>query len=187
MRGGGGGAPVPGGQPTPDTPAAPDAAPAPTSGTDDVSRTHRIDALATYFRLHRATYAEASLRRAALDAGYEVRDVDAAWAVTAEPAPVRGRAGGVPALVTIGYLVVSFGATAIAAAVPDTSGLAILVPAVALVAGIAAWLALRGTHPAIAQGLRMGVILAIVLPVVIGLVVLGVCLVVVLGGRSLTG
>jgi hypothetical protein len=33
----------------------------------------------------------------------------------------------------------------------------------------------------------MGIVLAIVLPVVIGLVVLGVCLVIVLGGRSLTG
>ncbi len=175
MRGSSGGASGPGDPPTP------------TSGTDDISRTHRIDALAAYFRLHRPTYAEASLRRAALDAGYEVRDVDAAWAVTAEPAPVRGRAAGVPALVTIGYLVVSFGATAFAAAVPGTSGFAVVVPAVALVAGIAAWLALRGTHPEVARGLRMGVILAVVLPVVIALVVLGVCLVVVLGGRSLTG
>lgn len=166
---------------------APADAPAPTGGTDDVSRTQRIDALAAYFRVQRATYAEASLRRAALDAGYEARDVDAAWAVTAEPVPARGRGAAVPALVTIGYLVASYGITAITALVPDTSGVAIVVPAIALVVGIAAWLALRGTHPALAGGLRMGIVLAIVLPVVIGLVVLGVCLVIVLGGRSLTG
>ena len=159
----------------------PEGAPEPVGGSDDVARTRRIDALAAYFRRHGAKYAPEALRRSALAAGYDQRDIDAAWAVTGEPAPVQGAGTATPAIVAIAYVVGTYALTFAVGAIPETSGLAIIVLAAALVVGVAAWLGLRGSRPRIADAFRIGVVIAIVVPLAIGVVALGVCLVVTTG------
>ena len=162
----------------------PEGAPEPIGGSDDVARTRRVDALAAYFRRHGAGYAPEALRRSALAAGYDQRDIDAAWAVTGEPAPVQGARTATPAIVVIAYVVGTYALTVAVGAIPETSGLAIIVLAAALVAGVAAWLGLRGSRPRIANAFRIGVVIAIVVPLAIGAVALGLCLVMTTGLRA---
>ncbi len=164
----------------------PGPAPEPAPGSDDVSRTRRVDALAAYIRTHRERYSEDALHRSALAAGYDQRDVDAAWAVAGETVTRRGAAGR-PVLVAIAYCLGVYLLTFVAMAIPETGSLAVIVLVAGLLLGIVGWLSLRGSRPEIADGLRLGVVIAIVLPIVIGLVVLGLCFVIVLGGRTLTG
>lgn len=162
----------------------PEGAPEPVEGADDVARTQRIDALAAYFRRHGAGYAPEALRRSALAAGYDQRDIDAAWAVTGEPAPVQGARTATPAIVAIAYVVSTYALTFAVAVIPETSGLAIVVLAAALVVGVAAWLGLRGSRPRIADAFRVGVVIAIVVPLAFGIVALGLCLVMTTGLRA---
>jgi hypothetical protein len=155
-------------------------------GAATTDRTQRIDALAAYFRTNRDAFTQDALRQSAASAGYDPRDIDAAWAVSAEPAatlPASSRA--VSALVALVYVVGTYASVVALPSNPALSDLA--VPAVAfwLVVGILGWLLLRESRPAVAIGLRNGVIVAIVLPLVIFLVVLGFCLVMLAGGGSL--
>ncbi len=169
--------------PPPVGPAA--VAPEPAPGSDDVSRTRRVDALAAYVRAHRERYSDEALRRSALAAGYDPRDIDAAWAVAGEAAPRRGEAGR-SVLVAVAYFFGVYLLTVVVLAIPDTSSMAVVVLGAGLILGIVGWLSLRGSRPEIADGLRLGVVIAIVLPIVIGLVVLGLCLLIVAGIGPLT-
>lgn len=161
---------VPGGPPTPGGD--------PAVTTD---RTARIDALAAYFRANAAGYTTEALRKAALDAGYEPREIDAAWAVTAEPVPPRGRASLVPGLITIAYIVGTYALVFVLAAMEETNWLAVPALGLSLVVGILVWLSLRESRPDLANAFKIGVILAIVLPLVLALVALGICVVALVG------
>lgn len=164
--------------------AGPPGAPAPPGereGDDSITRTQRIDALAAYFRANAGTYTSEALRRAAADAGYDPRDIAAATAVAAEPPAARGTESVNPALVTIGFVVGTYVVVFVLGVIPDTSGLAAPAAILALVLGILGWIRLRDTRPAVANAFRVGVIIAIVIPVVIMLVALGVCVVAIVG------
>jgi hypothetical protein len=149
----------------------------------DTTRTERIDALAAYFRTNAAGFTKEALGKAAADAGYEPLEIAAAWAVTAEAVPARGAAMLVPGLVAIAFLVGTYGVSGVLAAIPQTSGLGVVAFGLSLVLGILAWLRFRDTRPDLANAFKIGVVLVIVLPVVIGLVALGVCIVALSGMR----
>src|SRR5215207_9467449 len=107
--------------------------PVPDGGGATPDRTQRIDALADYFRANRAGFTMEALRKAAADSGYEQRDIDAAWAVAAIPAPSRGAASAAPVLVTILYVVGTYGLAWILLVVPETTNLALPFIGVALI------------------------------------------------------
>ena len=148
---------------------------------DTTDRIERIDALAAYFRVNAAGFTNEALRKAALDAGYEPREIDAAWAVTAEPVPARGRASVVPGLITVAYIVGTYAVVFVLAAMSATSWLAVPSLGLSLVVGILVWLMLRESRPDLANAFKIGVILAIVLPLVLALVALGICVVALVG------
>ncbi len=104
-------------------------------------------------------------------------------AVSAEPPSARGSDSVDPALVTVGYLVATYGVTVLLGIIPETAGLAAPAALLALILGVLAWVRLRDTRPAVADAFRIGVIVAIVIPVVIMLVALGVCIVALAGFR----
>lgn len=152
-------------------------APAPTAGTDDAMRTRRIDTLAAYLRRHQGSYSRDALRRSAEAAGYETRDIDAAIAVAGEAPPPSGMRAARPVLGAIAFVIVIYVVVFIAALVPDLSQSALLVLGGILLGGIAGSIILRATRPQLARALGLGVVLAVVIPLVIGLVVAGVCIV----------
>ena len=147
-------------------------------GAATTDRTQRIDALAAYFRTNRDAFTQEALRKSAADAGYEPRDIDAAWAVSAIPgtAPAASSAG-VSALVAVGFIVVAVAGSAVLSSIYELSGLALPALGLWLVLGILGWLLLRESRPAVATGLRNGLIIVVVLPLVLFLIALGVCLV----------
>lgn len=150
-------------------------------GSGDMSRTARIDALAGYLRANETAFTRDALDRAAAEAGYEPLEIAAAWAVTAEPIPAKGPRSLVPVVVAIAYVVGTYALTFALAAIPETSGLALVATGVSFALGILAWLGLRETRPDLANAFKIGVIVAFVVPLVIGFVALGVCLVLVTG------
>lgn len=158
---------------TPPTPAS--------DGGATPDRTQRIDGLAAYFRANRSAFTQEALRKAAADAGYEPRDIDAAWAVAAVPVATRGPATVVPVLVTIGYVVGTYGLTWVLLVMPETTNLALPFLGLAFVLGILAWLMLRDSRPALATAFKYGVVIGVVAPLVIGLVALGLCIVLIAG------
>ena len=150
-------------------------------GAATIDRTQRIDALAAYFRTNRDAFTQEALRKTASEAGYEPRDIDAAWAVSAVPVSARGKGSLITVLGTIAYLVASYGLAGVLLASAETTNLALPVLGLALVFGIFAWLMLRDSRPALASAFKYGVIIAVVAPVVISLVVIGLCFVLVAG------
>jgi hypothetical protein len=154
-----------------------------TQGPATPDRTRRIDALAAYFRTNRDGFTEEALRRSAAEAGYEPRDIDAAWAVAAIPATGGGGSSLVTVLLTIAFVVVTYGIALVLGAVPETSNLAFPAVGVMLVLGILGWLTMRESRPALASALKFGVIIAVVLPVVLTLAVIGLCFVLAAGFR----
>jgi hypothetical protein len=167
----------------PQTPApSPSADPSPgTGGQPD--RDARVMALADYVRANRNAFTEEALRRAAADAGYDAREIAAAWAVSAEP--VRGRrATGRAILMVIGYFVGVFVVAWILTATPETSVLALPAIGVGLLGAIFAWLTLRDSNPPLAEAFRIAVIILVVIPVVLALVGLGICVVLLVGFRQ---
>ena len=170
----------PAGPGTPTTPA-PSPGPHPSPGTGgQPDRDARVMALAEYVRANRDAFTEDALRRAAADAGYDAREISAAWAVSAEPA--RGRGTNAKAIfMVIGYFVGVYVVAAILSSIPETSVLGLPAIGVGLLGAIFAWLTLRDSNPALAEAFRIAVIILIVLPVVLGLVALGVCVVLLVG------
>jgi hypothetical protein len=149
--------------------------PAPGPGDD------RIAGLAEYFGENRDRFTSEALKRSAADAGYEPAEIERAWSRIAWGDPERaiGRSRtqpGVTALVTIVYVLGTwFGAIGLSFKA-TTAGLAAPGLLVALVGGVLVWAALREQSPSVARGIGIGVVLAIMLPVVFVLVLLGICL-----------
>jgi hypothetical protein len=139
--------------------------------------------LADYVRDNRDAFTEAALRRAAADAGYDAREISAAWAVSAEP--VRGRGSNAKAIVmVIGYFVGVFVVASILSASPETSILGLPAIGVGLLGAIFAWLTLRDSNPPLAEAFRIAVIVLVVLPLILALVGLGICVVLLVGFRQ---
>ena len=137
-------------------------------------------ALAEYVRANRDAFTEDALRRAAADAGYDAREIAAAWAVSAEP--VRGRGSNAKAIfIVIGYFVGVFVVASILSAIPETSILGLPAIGVGLLGAIFAWLTLRDSNPPLAEAFRIAVVILVVIPVVLALVGLGVCVVLIVG------
>lgn len=163
-------------------------APSPTLGPSpgtggQPDRDARVMALAAYVRANRDAFTEEALRRAAADAGYDEREIAAAWAVSAEL--VHGRKANAKAIFTVvGYFVAVFAVATILAAIPETSILALPAIGIGLLGAIFAWLTLRDSNPALAEAFRIAVIILVVLPVVLALVGLGVCVVLIVGFRA---
>ncbi len=170
------------GSPDPRTPA-PSPTPDPTAGTGgQPDRDARVIALAEYVRANRDAFTEDALRRAAADAGYDEREIAAAWAVSAEP--VRGRRSNARAVfIVIGYFVGVFVVATVLSAIPETSIMGLPAIGIGLLGAIFAWLTLRDSNPALAEAFRIAVIIIVVLPAVLALVALGVCVVLIAGFR----
>jgi hypothetical protein len=146
--------------------------------TDD-----RVAALAAYFRTNDARFTDEALARAAFDGGYAQAEIDAArqlaapgWATgvaATSSGPAKNRwvvAGGAIAYVIVLYLAISTTATLSS----DLSG---TVGVVGLLLGVVGWALLRNREPSIAQGLGWGVVLAVTIPIVAILVIVGICIV----------
>jgi hypothetical protein len=140
-------------------------------------------ALAEYVRANRDAFTEDALRRAAADAGYDEREIDAAWAVSAET--VRGRtATGKAFLIVVAYFVGVFVVAAVLSGVSETGILGLPTIGVGLLGAIFAWLTLRDSNPPLAEAFRIAVIVLVVVPVILVLVGLGVCVVLIVGFRA---
>ena len=163
---------------------APPPQPAPGSGTGgQPDRDARVLALAGYMRANRAAFTEEALRRAAADNGYDPREIDAAWAVSAES--VRGRtATGKAFLIVVGYFVAVFAVAAILSGIPETSILGLPVIGAGLLGAVFAWLSLRDSNPPLAEAFRISVIILVVVPLILALVGLGICVVLIVGFRA---
>jgi hypothetical protein len=140
----------------------------------------RIASLATYFRENRDHFTSDALKRAAIDAGYEPAEIELAWSKIAwgdaERAVGRPTQPGVTIIVSVIYLVGTWvGAIGLAS---NTTTMNLAGPGflAALVGGLIAWVALRGSSPSVARGIALGVVLVIALPLVFILIVLGICL-----------
>jgi hypothetical protein len=143
--------------------------------TDD-----RVAALAAYFRTNSARFTDEALTRAALEGGYGQAEIDAARQLAA-PGWQAGAAASVGprknywvvAGVAIAYVVALYLAiSGLASMSNDLSG---TVGLVGLLLGITGWGLLRNREPSIAQGLGCGVVLAVTIPVVAILVIIGIC------------
>lgn len=156
---------------------APTPTPGPTPGTGAPrDRDARVLALAAYIRANRDAFTDEALRRAAADAGYDTREIAAAWAASAEP--VHGRKANARAIfIAVGYFVAVFAVATLLAAVPETSILALPAIGVGLLLAVFLWLTLRDSNPPLAHAFRNGVIVLVVLPIVLSLVAFGVCIV----------
>ena len=153
--------------------ATPDPSPG-TGGQPD--RDARVLALAAYVRANRHAYTDDALRRAVADAGYDEREIAAAWAVSAEP--VHGRTASAKAIfIVIGYFVAVFVAATALAAIPDTSALALPAIGVGLLLGVFLLITLRDSNPPLALAFRNAVIILLALPLVLSLVAFGACIV----------
>jgi hypothetical protein len=163
---------------------APAPTPGPSPGTGgQPDRDARVLALAAYVRANRDTFTEEALRQAAADAGYDEREIAAAWAVSAEP--VRGRtATGKAFLIVVGYFVGVFVVAAILSSIDAVSVLALPAIGLGLLGAIFAWLTLRDSNPPLAEAFRIAVIVLVVVPIILVLVGLGVCVVLIVGFRA---
>jgi len=160
---------------------APSPTPGPSPGTGgQEERDARVLALAEYVRANRDAFTDEALRRAAADAGYDAREIAAAWAVSAEP--VRGRGSNARAFfIMIGYFVGVFAVASILSAIPETSILGLPAIGVGLLGAVFAWLTLRDSNPPLAEAFRIAVIVLVVVPIILMLVGLGICVVLIVG------
>jgi hypothetical protein len=139
----------------------------------------RVGVLAAYVRTNRDRFTDEALRASAQKAGYTDTEIAAAWKAAVDRGALstehRTNAG-VVILVAIGFVVLLYGGgTAIA-----TVGLGDIAAFVAIgivVAGLAGWVLLRETRPSLSSGLGWGVLLAVGLPLILILGVLGICVV----------
>ena len=163
---------------------APSPTPSPSPGTGgQPDRDVRVLALAAYVRANRDAYTDEALRQAAADAGYDEREIAAAWAVSAEP--VRGRKANARSIfIVIAYFVGVFVVASVLSAIPETGVLGLPAIGAGLLLAVFLWLTLRESNPALAEAFKTGVIILVVLPVVLSLVAFGVCMVGLVGFGS---
>jgi len=141
----------------------------------------RIASLVGYFREHRDRYTPDALTSAVAAAGYSPAEIEAAWSQvgwgSAERAVSRPSEFGVAAVVAILFVTGTYVGALGLGLNRTSSGLALPGFVMALFGGALAWVALRESNPALARGIGCGIVIAVGLPVVLFLVVLGVCVV----------
>ncbi|HEX7346373.1 MAG TPA: hypothetical protein VF253_06250 [Candidatus Limnocylindrales bacterium] len=160
------------GRETTETPASPV-----TPAIDD----DRVAVLAAYFRSNQGRFTDDALARKAEEAAYTPAEIRAARSLAQDRGPAdRGAPGsrtnrGVVAAVAIAYVVILYllisGTAAISSDLSGTVGL------VGLLAGIVAWALLRNERPSLAQGIGCGVVLAVSIPLVVVIAIIGICVV----------
>jgi hypothetical protein len=140
----------------------------------------RIGVLAAYLRTNRDRFTDDALRQAAREAGYTDAEITAAWSAAADPRaalPTERRTNlGVVIVTAIAYAIVIYGGAAVVGSI-GIGDLAALVALVLVVGGIAGWALLRDSRPSLASGLGWGVFLAVGLPLIVILGILGICVV----------
>jgi hypothetical protein len=140
----------------------------------------RVAVLAAYIRSDGGRHTDEALRRAVSEAGYTDAEFVAAQAL-ASPTWQTPDAGSGPKYsraVVIGvataYVLILYVAIAIAAGTSgDASG---TVAIGGLLLGVVVWAFLRNERPSLARGFGCGVVMAIVIPIVAVLVILGICI-----------
>jgi hypothetical protein len=140
----------------------------------------RVGVLSAYVQTNRDRFTDEALREAAHSAGYTDAEIAAAWSAAADPKrsipSERQTSVGVVVLTAIVYGVTLY----LAAGALSTVGAGELAGIAAiggLLAGIVGWVLLRDSRPSLALGLGWGVLLAVGLPLIIVLGILGICLV----------
>ena len=152
------------------------ATPATPAADDD-----RVAVLAAYFRSNQGRFTEDVLARKAEEAAYTPTEIAAARSLAQD----RGTSGpttsgprtnrGVVAAVAIAYVLILYVAISGAAGISsDVSGTIALA---GVLAGIVAWALLRNERPSLAQGLGCGVVLAVTIPIVVIVAIIGICVV----------
>ncbi|HSL77634.1 MAG TPA: hypothetical protein VK867_11855 [Candidatus Limnocylindrales bacterium] len=149
----------------------------------------RIGVLAAYVRTNRDRFTDEALRGAARKAGYTEAEIAAAWASAASRTPIpseRRTNAGVVAGVAVGYVIALYGGGALLGSI-GVGDIAAGGALALIVAGIAGWALLKESRPSMASGLGWGVLLAVGLPLIIVLGILGICIVFGVFSRPLTG
>jgi hypothetical protein len=142
---------------------------------------NRIARLAAYFRENRDRFSTAALKRAAADAGYTPAEIDAAWSQvgwgSAEAAMSRPQGFATSVVVAIVYVAGLYVGAIGLGSNPATNNLALPAFLLALFGGGLIWIVFRESNPAVSRGIGCGMVIAVGLPVVLFLVVLGLCIV----------
>jgi hypothetical protein len=149
----------------------------------------RVGVLAAYIRTNRDRYTDDALRAAARKAGYSEAEIAAAWtsAASRTPMPTERRTNaGVVVGVAIGFAAALYGGGALLGSI-GVGDIAAGAGLLLIVGGIAGWALLRESRPSVASGLGWGVLLAVGLPLIIVLGILGICIVFGVFSRPLTG
>jgi hypothetical protein len=139
----------------------------------------RVGVLAAYVRTNRDRFTDEALRASARKAGYSDAEIDAAWKSAASRTPMpseRRTNAGVVLLVAIVYVVALYGAGTLLGAI-GVGDIAAAGGILLVIGGIAGWALLKESRPSLASGLGWGVLLAVGLPLVIVLGILGICIV----------
>lgn len=140
----------------------------------------RIGVLAAYVRTNRDRFTDDALRDAARSAGYTDAEVAAAWSAAGNPSksiPTERRTNvGVVIAIAVAYAAGLYGASALLGSI-GVGDIAAAIGIGLVLAGIVGWVVLRDSRPSLAAGLGWGVLLAVGLPIVIVLGLLGICLV----------
>lgn len=140
----------------------------------------RIGVLAAYVRTNRDRFTDEALRDAARTAGYTDAEITAAWSAAGNPTksiPTERRTnGGVVIAIAVGYAAGLYGVSALLGSM-SVGDIAAAIGIGLVLAGIVGWVVLRDSRPSLAAGLGWGVLLAVGLPIVIVLGLLGICLV----------
>jgi hypothetical protein len=166
----------------PPDPSAGDASDPPAPSSPSSPGDDRVAVLAAHLRANHGRYTDEALRASALAAGYtdaELREARAialgtGWAGQAPSSRPRVDRR-VVATVAIGYVVILYALiSTTAASSTDLSGTVALA---GLLGGVIAWAVLRNERPSLAQGIGCGVILAVVIPIVAIVVIIGICVV----------
>lgn len=140
----------------------------------------RIGVLAAYVRTNRDRFTDEALREAAGTAGYTDVEIAAAWSAAGDPAksiPTERRTNvGVVIAIAVGYAAGLYAISALLGSM-GVGDIAAAIGIGLVLAGIVGWVVLRDSRPSLAAGLGWGVLLAVGLPIVIVLGLLGICLV----------
>jgi hypothetical protein len=145
-----------------------------TVGAED--RTARLTA---YFREHSGRYAAEALRKAAREAGYDDAEIESAWptVIWTTPSASPGRSNPIVVIaIAILYVLGLYAAITVLGGVGIGSGTSLVALGITI-AALIGWARFRDERPSLAAGLGCGVLASILIPVVVFLVILGICIV----------
>lgn len=140
----------------------------------------RVGVLAAYVQTNRDRFTDEALREAAQTAGYTDAEIAAAWSASSDPRkaiPTERRAHtGAVIAIAVGFAILVYGSAGLLGSV-GVGDIAAFTGIGLLLAGLVGWVLLRDSRPTLAAGLGWGVLLAVGLPLIVILGILGICLV----------